>query len=559
MVDETSTSRRRIVIIGLDGGSFTILDKLFNDGRMPALKSLVERGARGNLRTVIPPVTPSAWSTFMTGKNPGKHGILEFLINNGKGETPVNSTLRHGKTIWRILNEAGMKVVSQSIPTTYPPERVDGFMVSSFLTPIGRKDYGFPNEIMKEIEEKFGAYKLYIREVYAPGRVEKVLRELEDDLEYKFNVAEYLKKRIDWRLFVLHVFGTDRLQHELWHLIDPSHPLHNPKEADKYKERFWKYYERVDDKIKKFVSDLAEEDVVFIISDHGFGPVYKFMNFNVWLLEKGYLRLKRNLWTRFKYLLFKAGVTPKNAYRLAMRLGLARLRLAIGVNSRKSFFNVVDMFLLSLRDVDWSMTTAFSKGYYGQIYINLKGREPEGAVEPEDYEKVREKIIGDLKSITGSATGVKIISEVFRREDIYIGKFVEFAPDLVFLPNDMSYKAIGTTAFTSNRFLEEGYANSADHRMEGILIAGGKAIKKCDVSNAWIGDIAPTVLYLLGLPVPKDMDGKVLCEIIDEEFLKNHPIRYVEISEEDSQSVCDYSEEEKEEIKNRLKGMGYLG
>lgn len=556
--EEKAGVKPRVVVIGLDGGTYALLDPLMQEGRMPVLKSLVDRGARGVLRTVIPPITPAAWSTFMTGKNPGKHGILEFQVRDGDGESPVNARLRRGKTIWRLLNEAGLKIVSCSVPTTYPPEPVDGFLVSSFLTPLGKKDYGYPPELLKEVEDKFGPYHLYIREVYAPGRVDKVLAELEEDLRYKFDAASWLRDKVDWRLFVLHVFGTDRLQHELWHLIDPTHPLHRKDEAQKYADRFWKFYEDVDWRIGRFIEGLGEDDTVIVMSDHGFGPVHRFLNFNIWHMERGYLKLRRHPWTRIKHLLFRAGMAPKNAYRLAMKLGLARLRLSIGVSSRVRFFNIVDRILLSLRDIDWERTTAFSKGYYGQIHINLKGRQPHGSVDPADYNAVRERIISDLEAIEDPETGKRIIGEIYRREDIYHGPFLKEAPDISFLPSDMSYKAIGTAAFTSNKFLEPAYANSADHRMEGILIARGPQVRRTDSIQAWIGDMAPTLLYLLGQPVPDDMDGKVITSMIEPAYLDSHPVRYVHAEQEEGGEGSGYTEEEKEGIRKRLKDMGYM-
>ena len=232
-------------------------------------------------------------------------------------------------------------------------------------------------------------------------------------------------------------------------------------------------------------------------------------------------------------------MVPKNAYRIAMKLGLARLRLSIGVNSRKAFFNVVDLFMLSLRDVDWARTRAYSKGYYGQIFVNLKGRNPGGSVDESDYDTIRESIIEDLKEITDPETGEHIIGPVYRREDIYTGPFTEHAPDISFLPRDMTYKAIGTAAFTSNKFLETAYANAADHRMEGILIAKGPGIAPGDAGEAWIGDMAPTLLYLLGQPIPDDMDGKVITGIIDPTFAEANPVVIVPAAEDDEFRVED--------------------
>ena len=561
MVDESKKkSGNRVVVVGLDGATFSLLDKMVEQGRMPNLERFMKSASRSDLRTVIPPITPAAWSTFMTGKNPGKHGIIEFLIKDGDGESPVNSRLRKGKTVWRIVNDAGGKVVSISVPTTYPPEEVDGFMAASFLTPRGKKDFAYPPEILEEIESKLGPYRLYVSEVYTPGRAGKVIDDAFRDVEYKFGAAKYLVDRIDWKLFVLHIYGTDRLQHELWHLMDPQNPLYRKDESEKHLENFYDFYAKLDARMGSFLEKLDPEDTVIMMSDHGFGPVRRFLNFNTWLLDRGYLKLKRRPTTLIKRFLFRLGYTPKNAYRLSMRLGLARLRVTLGVANRKSFFSKVNLLLLSLRDVDWSRTVAFSKGYYGQIFVNLKGRNPDGIVDPADFESIRSKIVEDLENVKDPENGKSIIGPIYRPEELYTGPYIEDAPDITFLPQDMSYKAIGTTDFTSNKFFEKVYANSGDHRLDGIFLARGPGVKKGHLTTgAWIGDITPTMLYRMGIPIPDDMDGKVLDDIFEPDFLNKHEKKFAHVVDDDTGSKSSgYTEEEKAAVRDKLKDMGYL-
>ncbi len=563
MVDHAKTGgpiKNRVVVIGLDGGTFSMLTPLMERGMMPNLKKFVSSGTSGELETVMPPVTPAAWSTFMTGKNPGKHGILGFMVKDGEGESPVNSRLRGAKTIWRLVNEAGGKVISLSIPTTYPPEKVDGLMVASFLTPRKNEDYAYPKELIKDIENRFGPYRLYIDEVYTPRRVGRIINEAQEDVKYKFDVARHLTDKMDWKLMAVHVFGTDRVQHELWHLTDPSHPLHRPKETEAYLEKFYGFYSKLDDELGSFLSGLDSSDTVYIMSDHGFGPVYKCLNFNPWLLERGYIKLRRNPITSIRKFLYDCGGVPRNAYRLSVLLGLARLRLSIGIGNRKRFFRKVNRFMLSMEDVDWTRTLAYSKGYYGEIYLNLKGRESTGIVQPYDYEAVRETIVEDLKAMTDPETGKSIIGPVYRPEELYRGPYTKNAADIIFLPEDMSYKAIGTADFTSNKALEKVYAHPGDHRLNGIFIANGPHIKKggC-IEGAKIGDLAPTILYSLGLPIPDDMDGKVLSEVFEPEFFRSRKIEISEASESDETlPESGYTPEEKEAVKQKLKDLGYL-
>lgn len=567
MVDSMETKTgKRVIVIGLDGGSFCILDPLIKNGRMPNLKKLIDEGVRGDLQTVIPPITPAAWTTFMTGKNPGKHGVLEFLVKDGAGESPVNSRLRRGKSLWRIVSDSGKRVVSLSIPITYPPEKINGLMISDFMTPKGVKDYGYPPELLAEIERRLGPYRLHISEVYSRNRIEQFFEDIEEEVRFKFKAARFIagaegELPLQFDLFALHIHGADRIQHELWHIIDPAHPMHDKKEALAYEDRFYRFYESLDAELGRFLDMLRPDDTVFVISDHGFGPAYYFMNFNVWLMEKGYLSLRLNLWTKIKKAVFDLGLTPKNIYRMLMFLGMAKLRETIGMTARVGFFNLAGHFMLSFRDVDWPRTAAYSKGYYGQIFINLKGREPHGTVAPEDYEKTRDKIVAELKEIVDPRTGKRITWQIYRPEQLYRGPYLKYAPDVTFLPEDMTYKAIGMTDFPSNRFIEPVYANSGDHRMNGIFIGKGPSLKRGDeLSNAWIGDMTPTILYALGLPVPNDMDGKTLTAIFTAEFLNANPLTFSEASPDETPLDPDsgYSDEEKESIKRKLKDMGYI-
>lgn len=557
---------RRIAVIALDGGEFSLIDEMIKEGRMPTLENIIREGTRGGMLSVIPPITPSAWSTFLTGKNPGKHGILEFIVKDREGESPANARLRRGKTVFRLASDAGMKVVSLSIPLTYPPEQVNGLMISDFMTPRGAKDYGLPIELLQKIERRFGPYRLHINEVYTPRRVEKFFADIEEEVSYKTDVAAWiaegsLKELEDWNLFAFHIHGVDRLQHELWHLIDPAHPLYDFNESNKYKNRFLDFFSKLDTGINKFVQKLnPTTDMLFIISDHGFGPVYKFINMNVWLMEKGYLKLRSRAVSRIKKLLFQWGATPKNAYRFLMLIGQAKIRETVGMTKRVGFFNILNKVMLSFQDVDWTRTTAYSKGYYGQIFLNLKGREPFGIVPQEEYEALRRRIGEEIIAIKDKETGAQIIKSIFYPENIYSGPYLRNAPDIIFLPADMKYKAIGMTDFPSNNFLEPVYANSGDHRLEGIFIAKGEKIKKGYklAGNAWLGDSAPTILYTLGLPIPTDMDGKVLVDIFYPDYLKNNPTRYVGSSEEDSFNSSGYTVKEKEQVIQKLKDMGYL-
>jgi predicted AlkP superfamily phosphohydrolase/phosphomutase len=307
--------------------------------------------------------------------------------------------------------------------------------------------------------------------------------------------------------------------------------------------------------------ELAGDDsLVVIASDHGFGPVHKYCSLNIWLLQEGFLKLKSDLITRAKKLMFSLGVTPELAFKLARRIPSDRLRPGRGISSRQGASSLLGKFFLSFNDVDWSRTLAFSKGNYGQIYVNLEGREPDGVVPENQYETIREQIIERLRALEDPLTGECWAGSVFRREEIYEGPLIGDAPDIAFLPADMRQLPLGNADFTSNKFMVDAFGISGCHRMNGVLIARGSSIKRsCRVDSASIYDIAPTLLYLLDQNLPDDMDGRVLSEAIAERHLSANPMRTVTASANGRASEVEFSPEENADVLERLKQLGYVG
>jgi predicted AlkP superfamily phosphohydrolase/phosphomutase len=552
----------KLLVIGLDGASFNVLDALIEQGYLPNLAGLMQNGARANLETTFPPITAVAWSSFMTGKNPGKHGIFEFKrrSRDSRRELAVNASLREGPAIWDLLGEAGHKVIVHNFPCTYPPAPVNGLMIADFMTPRGRRDFSYPESLLGEIESRFGPYRLHLSQTYAGGGPDAVLDELFDELEYKARVTPYLMERYEWDAFFQYFWGTDRIQHELWHIIDETHPRHDREESEKYRDRVYQYFKRTDEVIGSLIRLAGPEPLVCVASDHGFGPAHKYCSFNIWLLQEGFLKLKDDALTRIKKTLFKLGLTPEAAFRLVRKLPLGAFRPSRGVSNQAGASRLLGAFFLSFNDVDWARTVAFSKGNYGQIYVNLRGREPSGSVEQDQYDSVCERIIKRLQAIEDPETGKQWVGEVFRREEIYRGPRVSDAPDIAFLPRDMRYLPLGNADFTSNRFMVDAFGISGCHRMQGILIASGGPVKAgLDTGTARIYDVAPTLLYLLGQHLPDDLDGRVLTEIISEQYRAARPVRFAAAGRSTGRPGVEFTDEENAEIIESLKNLGYSG
>jgi predicted AlkP superfamily phosphohydrolase/phosphomutase len=236
------------------------------------------------------------------------------------------------------------------------------------------------------------------------------------------------------------------------------------------------------------------------------------------------------------------------------------LRPARGASNEPGTSRLLSTFFLSFNDVDWSRTLAFSKGNYGQIYVNLKGREPHGVVEEKDYDSVCRRIVERLKALRDPLTGEAWAGEVFRREQVYEGPRVADAPDIAFLPRDMRYLPLGNADFTSNKFMVDAFGISGCHRMHGVMIGNAAAVKQAErLGAAHIYDVAPTLLYLMGEPVPGDMDGRVLTEIINEDYLFANRIDYSQANEPAQPNAMPYSDAENAEIIESLKNLGYIG
>lgn len=551
----------KLLVIGLDGASFNVLDPLIEKGYLPHIAKLISSGSRADLETTFPPITAVAWSSFMTGKNPGKHGIFEFVRrdHHSNRELAVNASFRQGRAIWDLLSDAGKRVIVHNFPCTYPPHEINGLMIADFMTPRGRRDFTYPVPLLAEIEAEFGRYRLHLSQTYAEGNVGAVLDELFDELEYKAKVAEYLMTRYDWDAFFQYFWGTDRIQHELWHIIDDEHPRHNKEEAKAYRDRVYEYFKRVDEIVGRLIELAGAEPLVLIASDHGFGPVHKYCSLNIWLLQEGFLKLKPDVVTRAKKLMFSLGLTPEFAFRLTRKIPGA-LRPARGVSSQPGASKLLGKFFLSFNDVDWDRSVAFSKGNYGQIYLNLKGREPNGVVADGEYEAIRDAIIERLRALKDPTTGETWVGQVFRREDIYSGPLVGDAPDIAFLPADMRYLPLGNADFTSNKFMVDAFGISGCHRMNGVMIANGRGIQRASTSEAArIYDMAPTLLYLSGQSVPDDMDGRVLTEMISADYSRAHPIQFAARGGDQKINEVEFSDEDNSDVIERLKSLGYVG
>jgi predicted AlkP superfamily phosphohydrolase/phosphomutase len=552
-------TERKVFAVGLDGGTLDLIRPWAEEGKLPTFARLLREGSSGELRSTIPPVTGPAWVSFMTGKNPGKHGVGDFLQREG-GEydrTPIDSTSIKAEPFWVTAGRQGKKVGMVNVPVTYPPYEVDGFLVSGLLTPRNGAEFTYPRGLAEELNDAVGGYRVNLEHFYAKGSADRFLEDVTELVELRTRAAQYLMSRHEWDFFMVHYIATDWVQHFLWHCMDPTHPRFDEAEAGEWGDAILKIYQKVDQALGELVEKLDDDTVILLMSDHGFGPFYKYIYLNNWLLEKKLLSLKDSVSTRFKYALFALGLTPSSLYGILDRLGLVRLAFKA---SKKERHDLMSALFLSWKDIDWSRTKAYSSGNVGQIFVNVKGREPRGVVEPgAEYETVREQIISMLGELRDPETGVQLIEHIYRREEVYWGEEVNALPDILMLPLNMEYGATGLSAFVCNQVVAPSFAYSGSHRMEGVFILAGDGVKAGHtVESADIMDVAPTIMHLLGLAVPRDMDGRVLTEALDDDFLSARGIEYSDEKTAPRVPRDGLSAEEAEQVTERLRGLGYV-
>ena len=484
---------RRMLVVGLDSAAPELVFGSFRDD-LPTITSLARKGSSGLLESTIPAITVPAWSCMMTGLDPGQLGFYGF--RNRADHSYDRMTIANAKAVrqprvWNLLSDAGKRVGVIGVPQTYPVQTVNGQMVSCFLTPSSESDYTYPPALRDEITAWIGGDEFLVDVPrFRSDDKDRILADIYRLADQHFTVCKRLLERERYDFFMTVDMGLDRIHHAFWKYMDPGHPKHEP--GSRFAEAIHDYYVFVDGKIAELLELVDDDTIVVVVSDHGAKGMVGGLCMNEWLIQEGYLTLKE----------YPSEVVP-----------------------------------LDRCEIDWAKTKAWGAGgYYGRLFMNVIGREPEGIIPPEDYERERSVLMEKLAAIT-DPDGVNIGTVAFRPEDVY-RSIENVPPDLIVYFGDLNWRSVGSVGLGSIwTFENDTGPDDANHAQHGIFVLHDPASPGhgADLGTVPIYDVGPTLLALLGREIPVGARGHALGRASDV-----------------------YTSEEEAEVTERLRDLGYL-
>ncbi len=503
----------RLLVIALQEATLDLIRPWAQDGTLPTLKKMIENGSSGAILGTEPLSTPHSWGNILTGKGAGHHGVFDFWQRDAGGRfSPTSRASLREKPVWTILQERGLRPAVLNVPLTFPPVSAGGFMLSGFDAPGITRAIAAPPEIYDQIMKRFRSYR---PAAVFPGGLRKsdYLGLFERETLRQAQVYAHLLSTNDWDFGMVYFVDAAMAQHYFWA------DMASGDDTNPYRHIIKTAYQCLDDAIAQLTAVAGGEATVFVVSECGAGPIRYGVQINAWLQQNGFLSWKRSAKSGNSF----ARVLPflgwsRTATSLAKRHMTESVRFWLNQYLPALKGSQADA---AIKDIDWAGTRAFAQGKEGSLFINLRGRDPYGIVAPgAEYEAVRQEIIDGLRQLRDPGTGEPAVTRVHRREELFSGPMMDLAPDLFIEWHDDMYMPAEQQAERDQVFVtryREGmsWPTTGSHRLEGVLIASGPQIRRAgEVSGATMFDLLPTWLKLLDQPIPQDLKGRVIDEIL---------------------------------------------
>lgn len=547
-----------VFVFGLDGATWDIARPLLEAGRMPNLARLMARGSAGPLASTVPPISAAAWITFLTGQNPGRHGVYQFRKMDmrqygGYRDEFATSQDYVGRSFLEMVGQRGRRVASIGVPMTYPPFPVNGFLVSGFPRPFGPRAQAYPPEKAEALgrwDEVQDSFNFTLSAASTVETSDYWVRKYTD-----IALEALAEERYD--LFLIVWNSTDNIPHLFWKYTDPAFPAYDAAGAAEFGEVINHQYEVADAEIGRLLAALPNADAatVLVMSDHGMGPhPHLKVNLGSWLAQRGFLALKQGPASQPS--LVSRSVAA--ARRRIPRQWMERLRNHLPAGLRADLY----ARQMNLDQLDWSATKAYRMKVFPSvegIVLNVVGRQSQGIVlAGAAYEAVRDHLLAELRELRDPASGERIVRRANRREDLFEGPYVDDIPDILL---ELYPAYTGGSAMQGDLVtplpLEDLAAYSGSHHPTGLFVFSGPEVRRGHwLEGAAIQDLAPTVMHALGLPVSTSMDGRVLVEVFEPAAAR--PPVYETYDTTEPPRDVHLNAEEEAAIRQQLAGLGYL-
>ncbi|MFC1634150.1 alkaline phosphatase family protein [Planctomycetota bacterium] len=544
----------KVLIIGLDGVTFDVIDPLMEEGLLPNLAGLIAKGTSGRMLSTVPPISGPSWISLATGLKPERTSIYDFTYRKDDSYElhHISSSDYSGRSVWDYLSRAGRTVGILNYPLCFPPYEVNGFL-SAGLGTSEDNEFAFPGSLKQELDTAAGGkYEMTVG--YHDIRYEDTelfLSDLQRILEKKLRVATYLVKEKEWDFFWFVLSETDWMQHLMWRHIDENHSQHEGQKSRDLYERFKQLWIRIDNAIGELADLAGEQSNLIVHSDHGFGPNEAVFKLNVWLEREGYL-----VWRGKKKK--KAGSVRDELLNrckaMAKALKLHKLAPGLYDYGRATKQKLIDK---TIDHIDLEKSIAFDPGHtipFGGIYINDR---------LVDTDQKKKEISREIEQkLRDYAKGNNLKVDVWRKSDLPESDS-NTGPDLIVGIDD--WRCVVLKDPLEGDVIERrpySTRHSGSHRMDGIFVAAGPDIQSGRIENIQLFDIAPTVLHLLEIPIPSNMDGQVRTDVIAADYLAHRPVgiqgEIPQTSAEVVGQTRDMTQEEQDAIQQQLKDLGYM-